>query len=113
MPRPRLDSAAMSWRRAASLDDALAARPWLELRLEGKPILAGQAEGSWFAVEDRCAHAGCPFSTDGELAGSMLICNCHGSEYALPSGEVQRGPAERDIRSYPVRVNGNDLEIDL
>lgn len=110
---PRLDSATMSWRRFASLDDLAAARPWLALRVDGKAIIAGSAEGVWFAVEDRCAHAGCPFSTDGELAGSTLICNCHGSEYDLPSGEVSRGPAEYGIRSYPVRVVGSDLEIDL
>ena len=103
----------MSWRRAASLDAIRAARRWLPLTIDGVDVIAGNVNGAWYAVEDRCAHAGCPFSSDGDLAGTRLICNCHGSEYELPSGEVRRGPAERDIRSFPVRVAADDLEIDL
>jgi len=103
----------MSWHRAAALAEIRAARRWLALTVEGVDIIAGNVGGSWYAVEDRCAHAGCPFSTEGDLAGSTLVCNCHGSEYALPSGELRHGPAEHGIRSYPVRVAGDDLEIEI
>jgi nitrite reductase/ring-hydroxylating ferredoxin subunit len=103
----------MSWQRAASLDAIRAARRFLPLTIDGVDVIAGNVDGTWYAVEDRCAHAGCPFSTEGDLAGSTLICNCHGSEYTLPTGELRRGPAEHGIKSYPVRVAGEDLEIDL
>jgi 3-phenylpropionate/trans-cinnamate dioxygenase ferredoxin component len=103
----------MSWHRAAPLAELRAAHPWLPLTVAGIDIIAGNVDGAWYAVDDRCAHAGCPFSTEGALVGSRLICRCHGSEYALPTGEVRRGPAEKPIRSYPVRVADNDLEVDL
>ena len=71
------------------------------------------AVGAWYAVEDRCSHAGCPFSQEAALEGGTIVCNCHGSEFDLASGEVLRGPAEYPVRTIPVRVNGDRIEVDL
>ena len=103
----------MAWRDAASLNAARAARPWLSLTVDGLDIVVAGADGGWFAVEDRCTHAGCAFSEDGHLAGFEIICDCHGSEFDIRSGAVRRGPAERPVRTIPVRVAGDLLEVDL
>ncbi len=85
----------------------------LALTVAGVDLVIAGVEGAWFGVEDRCAHAGCLFSEDGEIDGDDLICNCHGSEYDIRTGDVRRGPAERPVRTFPVRVNGDRLEVDL
>lgn len=103
----------MAWTPAASREEALAARPWLALSVGGVDLVAASVGGSWYGVEDRCTHAGCAFSEDAELHGSDIVCNCHGSEFDLRTGAVLRGPAETPVRTLPVRIVGNRLEVDL
>lgn len=103
----------MAWQDAASLVDARSARTWLAVTVVGEDLVIASVDGAWVAFEDRCAHAGCAFSEDGELDGAELICNCHGSEYDVHTGAVRRGPAERPIRTFPVRVAGERLEVDV
>lgn len=102
----------MTWTHIASLEEALAARPWLPVAIGDIDVVVGLVDGAPFGVEDRCSHAGCAFSEDADLAGAEIICNCHGSEFDLRTGEVRRGPAERPVRTFPVRVVGDQLEID-
>ncbi len=66
----------------------------------------------WYAIEDRCSHAGCSFIDDGEIDGYHAICNCHGSEFDVRSGQVLRPPAREPIRTFPVRVNGDRIEVE-
>ena len=103
----------MTWTQAASQEKARVARPWLPVTIAGTDLAIASVDGTWYAVEDRCTHAGCPFSEDADLEGSEIICNCHGSEFDIRTGEVKRGPAERPIRTFPVRVEGEQLEVDI
>jgi 3-phenylpropionate/trans-cinnamate dioxygenase ferredoxin subunit len=102
----------MRWQPIAALADALKANPWLAVDVEGAPVVIAAVEGEWFAVADACTHAGCPFSEEADLEDGVIICNCHGSEFELRTGAVIRGPAERPVRTYPLRVNGDGLEIE-
>lgn len=56
-------------------------------------------DGGYAAVSPICTHRGCTV----EVQRSALVCPCHGSEYTR-GGTVVQGPAERDLRTYPVRV---------
>lgn len=103
----------MTWTDAASIEAARAARRWLALTVGGRDIVIAAVAGTWYGVEDRCSHAGCAFSEDGQLHGADLICDCHGSEFDVRTGAVRRGPAERPIRIFPVRLVGDRLEVDL
>lgn len=103
----------MTWRDVAGLGDAARARTWLAVEVEGQALALASLDGAWYAVEDRCSHAGCPFSQEAALEGGTIVCNCHGSEFDLASGEVLRGPAEYPVRTIPVRVNGDRIEVDL
>jgi nitrite reductase/ring-hydroxylating ferredoxin subunit len=101
----------VTWHRAAALDDLRAARPWLPLRISGVALVVAVVEGAPYAVEDRCTHAGCAFSEDADLIGADIVCNCHGSEFDLRTGALKRGPAEHSVRSIPVRIDGDHVEV--
>lgn len=103
----------MAWQDAAPAAALNDARPWLSLTIAGVDLAVALVDGQPFAVEDRCTHAGCAFSEDADLEGSEIVCNCHGSEFDIRSGSVLRGPAERPVRSIPVRINGGRVEVDL
>ena len=103
----------MTWREVARSDEAARARPWLSVEVDGLQLVLAALDDTWYAVEDRCTHAGCPFSSEAALEGSTIVCNCHGSEFDLTTGEVLRGPAEYSIRPIPARERDGRIEVDL
>ena len=70
-----------------------------------KIVVIRHAKG-WTAASDSCPHARCAFSRMGEVCdGTVLVCNCHGAEFDLLTGEVLRDPAEAPLRLFPVECN--------
>jgi nitrite reductase/ring-hydroxylating ferredoxin subunit len=41
----------------------------------------------------------------------VLICNCHGAEFALETGAVIEGPADGPLETYAVRVVEGAVEV--
>jgi Rieske Fe-S protein len=56
----------------------------------------------------RCTHQG----TELQVSGDYLQCTAHGSEFNN-KGTVKTGPADRNLRNFPVTVNNNQIFIDL
>lgn len=79
--------------------------------IAGIALVIVSAGEEWLAAEDRCSHAGCAFSTDGEIDGTTAVCNCHGSEFDLRTGAVEVLPAREPIATYPTRVSDTGLEV--
>jgi nitrite reductase/ring-hydroxylating ferredoxin subunit len=70
----------------------------------------------WTVIDRYCPHAGCSLVRDGEVVdGSVLICNCHGSEFDLLTGAVLLDPADRPLRLRRVRPSddGGSLTVEL
>lgn len=78
----------------------------------GTAVVLVRLDDGWSAVEDRCGHAGCPFSTDGRLEDGRLVCDCHGSEFDPRTGAVLRPPARRPVAVFAARV-GPDGRIEV
>lgn len=102
----------MRWQAVATVADARGAAPWLGVDVAGTAVAITWLDDGWFAVADACTHAGCAFSDDADVEDGVIICNCHGSEFDLRTGEVLRGPADHAVRTYPVRVRGDQLEVE-
>jgi toluene monooxygenase system ferredoxin subunit len=100
----------MSFRRAASRDDL-----WVgEMKgviVDGVPVLLVALEDGVRAYEDRCLHKGIPLST-GRLAGTRLVCSAHAWEYDVSSGQGVN-PSRVCLRSFPVRVVGEEIEVEV
>ena len=65
-------------------------------------------ENEYSALWMRCTHQG----TELQASGDYLQCTAHGSEFNN-KGSVKNGPADQNLRSFPVTVNNNQLFIDL
>ncbi len=83
--------------------------------LEWAGVTANTA--AWLRREDserftafsiNCSHLGCPvrWLPDAEL----FMCPCHGGVY-YKDGTVAAGPPPRPLTEYPVRVKGNEVQI--
>jgi 3-phenylpropionate/trans-cinnamate dioxygenase ferredoxin subunit len=74
--------------------------------------VARLADGAFYALEDRCTHDDVELS-DGDLVGSDVECPAHGSLFDVATGEVCGLPATVPARVYALRVDGDDLVLEL
>ena len=72
------------------------------------PICIYKDGDAYSALLMRCTHQGAEL----QVAGDLLICPAHGSEFDK-WGKVAQGPAADGLRSFPVAVKDNHLFIDL
>ena len=77
-----------------------------------RKIAVALVDGTYYAFSDICTHRGCSLS-EGDLNGTTVTCICHGSQFDISTGAVLRGPAERPVEVYAIRVQDGDLVADL
>ena len=65
-------------------------------------------DNDYSALWMSCTHQGAEL----QASGDYLQCTAHGSEFNN-KGKVTNGPADKDLRTFPVTVNKNELFIDL
>jgi len=75
-------------------------------------IAITRLEGQVYAFEDVCTHDGACIST-GKTEGCVIICPRHQAKFDMRTGEVLAFPATSPIIVYPVRINGNMVEIEV
>jgi len=80
-------------------------------KVAGTKVNVTSAGGRLYAFDDTCTHLGCSLAK-GHLAGTVVTCACHGSQFDVRTGAVLRGPAEEPVRSRTVQVVGDDLLAD-
>ena len=66
------------------------------------------SNNQYTALWMRCSHQG----TELQASGDVLQCSAHGSEFNN-KGQVTSGPAENNLRTFPVTLHNNELFIDL
>jgi len=83
-----------------------------QFTLKGKEILAINQNMKFYCLEARCTHAGAPLA-EGEVENGVLQCPWHGSRFKIDTGEVVRGPAEKQLPVYHCIVQDDKLLIEL
>ena len=78
----------------------------------GKKIALFNVNGTFYAIDDTCTHRGGPLS-EGMLMGEEVTCPWHGAIFDVTSGTALGAPAPRDVAHYPVRIEGDDIEVEL
>jgi len=92
--------------------DELAEQQAKLVELEGQKIALFHVDGSFYALSDTCTHRGGPLS-EGTVEGAEVTCPWHRAKFDLRTGAVLGPPARQGVRSYPVRVTGADIEIEV
>jgi 3-phenylpropionate/trans-cinnamate dioxygenase ferredoxin subunit len=80
--------------------------------VEGYYIAVFNVGGTYYAIEDVCTHDDGPLA-DGELDGYEIECPRHGARFDIRTGKVLSMPAVIDVPWFPVRVEGDDIQIGL
>jgi ferredoxin-NADP reductase len=82
------------------------------LDARGTKILLCNVEGVHYAVVDTCPHRGASLST-GDLNGKEIACPLHGAVFDVTSGAVVDSPGGGDLRTCPIRLSGETIEVQL
>jgi 3-phenylpropionate/trans-cinnamate dioxygenase ferredoxin subunit len=78
------------------------------------PALTPGAPDDWYAIDDTCSHADYSLS-EGDVweEEREIECPKHGSTFSLLTGEPQTLPATKPVPVYGVRVDGDDVYLEL
>ena len=71
-------------------------------------VVTQPAEGEFKAFSGICTHQKCPVT---EVAGDEIVCNCHGSRYAVADGSVVEGPAPAPLAEVTATVEGDQVVV--
>ncbi|MGI9245760.1 MAG: Rieske (2Fe-2S) protein [Steroidobacteraceae bacterium] len=81
------------------------------VEVSGEPVLLVRTkEGAVHAVHNICSHAYAKMD-EGRLRSHRLICPLHGASFDVRNGSVLGGPATVPLRSYPVRIVDDRIEV--
>ncbi len=97
-----------------------------ELVIDGHEIVIARVDGQFYAADNRCPHMGGQLHL-GILTGNTITCPRHGSQFNLKDGSVVRwlkgsglvsmvGKAvksPRPLKTYPVKIEGNRLTVEI
>jgi nitrite reductase/ring-hydroxylating ferredoxin subunit len=78
----------------------------------GKEIAVFNVGGQFYATQAACTHAGGPLC-EGELAGNIITCPWHGSQFNVQTGEVVMDPATEPLVTYSVKVQDDILVVEF
>lgn len=78
----------------------------------GKEIVVVNVNGHFYAIGNRCTHMSCMLS-DGSLKEDGVHCPCHGSVFDPKTGGVVKGPARDSEPIYEVRVEGDQIQVNV
>lgn len=99
------------WVRVARRSE-LAAGEVIGVETGGRSIAIYDCDGELFATDNICTHAYACLS-DGWLDGTTIECPLHAARFDVRTGEVLDPPATEDLKTYPIRQTGDDIEIKL
>ena len=79
---------------------------------EGMRIALAYVDGKVFAVDDLCSHEDASLAK-GSLHGECVKCPLHGSRFDLNTGAALDEPAEDPVTTYAVKIEGDDILVQL
>jgi nitrite reductase (NADH) small subunit/3-phenylpropionate/trans-cinnamate dioxygenase ferredoxin subunit len=80
------------------------------VEVEGHTLALANVEGTFWAVQNQCPHAGGPLG-EGKLDGWSLQCPLHAATFDVRNGEVLGGPATTAASVYPVKVENGAVVV--
>jgi 3-phenylpropionate/trans-cinnamate dioxygenase ferredoxin subunit len=85
----------------------------LRLNLE-RPIAVYRLNDGYYATEDNCSHAQASLAAgDIDLEECSVECPYHGSLFDIRSGKVLSLPANRPVKTYPVKVLDDEVLVEI
>lgn len=100
----------MGWIKACMVEDVKLAEAY---KIETEPpISVFNADGQFFAIDDTCTH-GLSSLSEGYVEDCQVECAWHYARFDLRTGCALSLPATAGLQTYPVRVDGDAIYVDI
>lgn len=99
------------WHRIASVDE-IEEDDVIGVEVEGRTIAIYNVGGQFFASEGICTHEYACLA-DGLVIGGVIECPLHQGRFDIRTGKAKSAPASTDLRTYPVKVEGSAIHIQM
>src|SRR4030067_3390171 len=83
------------------------------IKLNGEEIAFFRLGGEVFATSDICTHEQCVISENYYVDGEEVECTCHGSHFNIKNGANNVPPAAEPLQTYPVKIEDDDILIEV
>lgn len=83
----------------------------LQLRVGDKDIAILKVGEEFHVLDAYCPHKGGPLAA-GWIENGSVFCPLHGWEFDLRTGACKTNP-EKPVTCYPVRVVGNEIQVQI
>ena len=93
------------------LENIVEGKP-VKLNKSGHDICVARVGDEVFAIEDNCTHQDAALS-EGEQNGYKIECWLHSAEFDIRTGAVLTPPAVQAVKTYPVKIDGNKVEVEI
>jgi len=78
----------------------------------GQRVAVANVDAAFYAFGDICTHAQCSLA-EGDLEGHTITCPCHGSQFDVTTGAVLNPPATEPVPVFPLRIEDDELQVEL
>ena len=78
------------------------------IELEGKRLCLARTEEGYYAVDDRCPHAGARLGMGGYCEDGMLVCPVHRYRYNVKTGQGKQGDY---VQTYPTETRSDGVYV--
>ena len=81
--------------------------------VDDQPIGIFHVDGQFFALDNRCPHAGASLA-HGIVQGNTVACRIHHWRFCIGDGRyLDEAKPEYDVRRYPTCVVGRDVQVEI
>ncbi|WP_198951404.1 non-heme iron oxygenase ferredoxin subunit [Pigmentiphaga sp. NML080357] len=99
------------WTDVAATDD-VPEDDVIGVQAAGKDLALYSVDGEFYATDNICTH-GHARLCDGFLEGHEIECPLHQGRFDVRSGKAMCAPLTEDIRTYPLKVEGGRIWLQL
>jgi 3-phenylpropionate/trans-cinnamate dioxygenase ferredoxin subunit len=101
----------MNWTRLAATSE-VAEGEVVGVEAQGRQVALYCHDGNYFATSNVCTHQFALLS-DGYFEDGCIECPLHQGRFDIRTGQAMCAPLTEDIKVFAVKVEGDDLLVDL
>ena len=100
-----------TWIELAAVD-AIPEDDVIGIDAEGKSFALYQVDGEIYATDNICTHGNARLC-DGFLEGHEIECPLHQGKFDIRNGKAMCAPLTEDVKTYPVKIEGTRIFIEV